>query len=162
MCDLHSDSDDIPSDIEDAARNAVCLLIPEKFKAAYDLVSEKFEKWRKEKKVKHVNEKVLLAYFEDKNLKASTLWTHYSMLRTELSLKKVGLILGIAGACQNDELVNLTVVILRISSATLLEDAGVNIMTIKRHAGWKSTTVAEGYVENSIENKTKIANQVLV
>ncbi|KAJ8964195.1 hypothetical protein NQ317_000514 [Molorchus minor] len=32
----------------------------------------------------------------------------------------------------------------------------------KRHAGWKSTTVAEGYVENSIENKTKIANQVLV
>ncbi|KAJ8969076.1 hypothetical protein NQ317_011678 [Molorchus minor] len=80
MCDLHSDSDDIPSDIEDAARNAVCLLIPEKSKAAYDLVYEKFEKWRKEKKVKHVNEKVLLAYyFEDKNLKASTLWTHYSM-----------------------------------------------------------------------------------
>ncbi|KAJ8974229.1 hypothetical protein NQ317_003917 [Molorchus minor] len=44
---------------------------------------------------------------------------------------------------------------LRRSSATLLADAG-------RHAGWKSTTVAEGYVENSIENKTKIANQVLV
>ncbi|KAJ8963564.1 hypothetical protein NQ317_013269 [Molorchus minor] len=63
-----SDSDDIPSDIEDVARNA---------------------KWRKEKKVKHVNEKVLLAYFENKNLKASTLWTHYSMLRTELSLKKL-------------------------------------------------------------------------
>ncbi|KAJ8967562.1 hypothetical protein NQ317_008725 [Molorchus minor] len=49
---------------------------------------------------------------------------------------------------------------LRRSSATLLADAGVNITTIKRHAGWKSTTVAEGYVENSIENKTKIANQV--
>ncbi|KAJ8959726.1 hypothetical protein NQ317_005984 [Molorchus minor] len=46
--------------------------------------------------------------------------------------------------------------------ATLLADAGVDITTIKRHAGWKSTTVAEGYVENSIENKTKIANQVLV
>ncbi|KAJ8972438.1 hypothetical protein NQ317_016517 [Molorchus minor] len=40
--------------------------------------------------------------------------------------------------------------------------AGVDITTIKRHAGWKLTTVAEGYVENSIENKTKIANQVLV
>ncbi|KAJ8976936.1 hypothetical protein NQ317_015405 [Molorchus minor] len=50
---------------------------------------------------------------------------------------------------------------LRRSSATLLADAGVDITTIKRHAGWKSTTVAEGYVENSIENKTKIANQVL-
>ncbi|KAJ8977469.1 hypothetical protein NQ317_014557 [Molorchus minor] len=47
-------------------------------------------------------------------------------------------------------------------TATLLADAGVDITTIKRHAGWKSTTVAEGYVENSIENKTKIANQVLV
>ncbi|KAJ8967353.1 hypothetical protein NQ317_008719 [Molorchus minor] len=45
---------------------------------------------------------------------------------------------------------------LRRSSATLLADAGVDITTIKRHA------VAEGYVENSIENKTKIANQVLV
>ncbi|KAJ8980654.1 hypothetical protein NQ317_017580 [Molorchus minor] len=51
---------------------------------------------------------------------------------------------------------------LRRSSETLLADAGVDITTIKRHAGWKSTTVAEGYVENSIENKTKIANQVLV
>ncbi|KAJ8973903.1 hypothetical protein NQ317_018858, partial [Molorchus minor] len=51
---------------------------------------------------------------------------------------------------------------LRRSSATLLADAGVDITAIKRHAGWKSTTVAEGYVENSIENKTKIANQVLV
>ncbi|KAJ8976239.1 hypothetical protein NQ317_014218 [Molorchus minor] len=51
---------------------------------------------------------------------------------------------------------------LRRSSATLLADAGVDMTTIKRHAGWKSTTVAEGYVENSIENKTKIANQVLV
>ncbi|KAJ8968777.1 hypothetical protein NQ317_014534, partial [Molorchus minor] len=45
---------------------------------------------------------------------------------------------------------------LRRSSATLLADAGVDITTIKRHA------VAERYVENSIENKTKIANQVLV
>lgn len=89
MCDLHSDSDDIPSDIEEAARNAVCSLIPEKSKAVYDLAYEKFEKWREQKKVKHVNEKVLLAYFEGKkNLKASTLWTQYSMLRTELSLKK--------------------------------------------------------------------------
>ncbi|KAJ8966349.1 hypothetical protein NQ317_012220 [Molorchus minor] len=120
----------------------------------------------------------------------------------EFLMIKVGLILGIAGACRTDELVNLTVddiedvgsslnfaascqeyhgkkssvvasylklpdvacytgYCLRRSSATLLADAGVDITTIKRHAGWKSTTVAEGYVENSIENKTKIANQVL-
>ncbi|KAJ8968462.1 hypothetical protein NQ317_003607 [Molorchus minor] len=78
-------------------------------------------------------------------------------------------------ACRTDELVNLTVDdiedlklpdvacytdgCLRRSSATLLADAGVDITTIKRHAGWKSTTVAGDYVENSIENKTKIANR---
>ncbi|KAJ8972829.1 hypothetical protein NQ317_008862 [Molorchus minor] len=33
---------------------------------------------------------------------------------------------------------------LRRSSATLMADAGVDITTIKRHVGWKSTTVAEG------------------
>ncbi|KAJ8981827.1 hypothetical protein NQ317_003871 [Molorchus minor] len=136
--------------------------------------------------------------------------SHGSLNRDHsLGINRVGLILGIAGACRTDELVNLTVddiedrlflyykagkcssqpvgkntmgkipsVVasylklpdvacytghcLRRSSATLLADAGVDITTIKRHAGWKSTTVAEGYVENSIENKTKIANQVLV
>ncbi|KAJ8985522.1 hypothetical protein NQ317_019905, partial [Molorchus minor] len=205
---------------------------------------------------------VLLAYFSEnaKNYKSSTLWAQYSMVKScsiiyddnidseidrflssaddkEFLMIKVGLILGIAGACRTDELVNLTVddiedvgpslitkiprifvvtdvgnilelfrkylslrpphvkhkrlflyykagkcssqpvgkntmgkipsVVasylklpdvacytghcLRRSSATLLADAGVDITTIKRHAGWKSTTVAEGYVENSIE-----------
>ncbi|KAJ8976882.1 hypothetical protein NQ317_008075 [Molorchus minor] len=51
---------------------------------------------------------------------------------------------------------------LKLPDVACYTDAGVDITTIKRHAGWKSTTVAEGYVENSIENKTKIANQVLV
>ncbi|KAJ8953527.1 hypothetical protein NQ317_002195, partial [Molorchus minor] len=50
---------------------------------------------------------------------------------------------------------------LRRSSATLLADAGANIMTIKHHESWKSTTVAEGYIDNSVQNKTNIANQVL-
>lgn len=50
---------------------------------------------------------------------------------------------------------------LRRSSATLLADAGANITTIKRHGGWRSTAVAESYIENSVENKTIIANQVL-
>ncbi|KAJ8968473.1 hypothetical protein NQ317_009228 [Molorchus minor] len=88
----------------------------------------------------------------------------------EFLMIKVGLILGIAGACRTAELVNLTVddiedpvgkntmgkipsVVasylklpdvacytghcLRRSSATLLADAGVDITTIKRHAGWE-------------------------
>ncbi|KAJ8981000.1 hypothetical protein NQ317_014867 [Molorchus minor] len=49
---------------------------------------------------------------------------------------------------------------LRRSSATLLLTRA-DITTIKRHGGWKSTTVAEGYIDNSVQNKTNIANQVL-
>lgn len=43
----------------------------------------------------------------------------------------------------------------RRTSATLLADSGANMTTIKRHGGWKSSTVAEGYIADSIENKAK-------
>lgn len=263
----------------------------------------------KKKKIKHINEKVLLAYFEvRKTQKASTLWTLYSMLRCELSLKKniditkytslyaflkrqsegyyakksnifskenvnqfiteaedrtflmakVALIIGIAGACRKCELTflrvgnvsdkdshfvvqlpntktkvtrefvitegktegqNLLDIIrkyialrprnvkhdrffvkftngtcgvqpvgintigklpkdiaqflklsnpalytghcFRRSSATLLADSGADILKLKQHGGWKSSSVAEGYVENSIENKKRIASDIL-
>lgn len=48
----------------------------------------------------------------------------------------------------------------RRTSATLLADAGANLTTIKRHGGWKSSKVAEGYIEDSIQNKSKITNQI--
>lgn len=48
----------------------------------------------------------------------------------------------------------------RRTSATLLADSGASISTLKRHGGWKSSTVAEGYVEDSIENKTKITSKI--
>ncbi|KAJ8982331.1 hypothetical protein NQ317_009446 [Molorchus minor] len=247
-------------EIVEAANIAISNLLPTKSRSLYDIAYNRFKKWCAEKNVQVYSENVLLAYFSEnaKNYKSSTLWAQYSMVNAddkEFLMIKVGLILGIAGACRTDELVNLTVddiedvgsslivkipntktkisrifvvtdvgnmlelfrkylylrpphvkhkrlflyykagkcssqpvgkntmgkipsVVasylklpdvacytghcLRRSSATLLADAGVNITTIKRHAGWKSTTVAEGYVENSIENKTKIANQVLV
>ena len=80
---------DLPSDIEEAAESALSTVIPQKSKAKYDLAYDKFEKWCQEKKLKHVNEKVMLAYFEGKkNLKSSTMWTLYSMLRCELALKR--------------------------------------------------------------------------
>ncbi|KAJ8979013.1 hypothetical protein NQ317_012708, partial [Molorchus minor] len=159
-------------EIVEAANIAISNLLPTKSRSLYDIAYNRFKKWCAEKNVHVYSENVLLAYFSE----------------------NVGLILGIAGACRTDELVNLTVddiedpvvkntmgkipsVVasylklpdvacytghcLRRSSATLLADAGVDITTIKRHAGWKSTTVAEGYVENSIQNKNKIANQVL-
>lgn len=33
------------------------------------------------------------------------------------------------------------------TSATLLADSRADILTLKRHGGWKSNQVAEGYIE---------------
>lgn len=49
----------------------------------------------------------------------------------------------------------------RRSSATLLADAGADLTTVKRHGGWKSSTVAEGYIEDSIENKMAVSSKIL-
>jgi hypothetical protein len=46
------------------------------------------------------------------------------------------------------------------SSATLLENAGGDTTLMKRHGGWKSSNVAEGYIENCINNKTVISNKI--
>lgn len=48
----------------------------------------------------------------------------------------------------------------RRTSATLLADSGVDMTQIKRHGGWKSDAVAEGYIENSIQNKNKISCRI--
>lgn len=50
---------------------------------------------------------------------------------------------------------------LRRSSATFLVDAGGDILSLKRHGGWKSTSVAEGYVADSIPNKRRTANNII-
>ncbi|KAJ8982862.1 hypothetical protein NQ317_002269 [Molorchus minor] len=49
----------------------------------------------------------------------------------------------------------------RRTSASLLADSGANLCTIKRHGGWKSSSVAEGYLEDSLENKKRIACHIL-
>ncbi|KAJ8980455.1 hypothetical protein NQ317_007651 [Molorchus minor] len=46
-------------------------------------------------------------------------------------------------------------------SVSLLADSGSNLCTIKRHGGWKSMSVAEGYLEDSLENKKRIACYIL-
>jgi Phage integrase family. len=50
---------------------------------------------------------------------------------------------------------------LRRTSATILVDNGGDITTLKRHGGWKSTSVAEGYIEDSVNNKKQIAMKIL-
>lgn len=49
----------------------------------------------------------------------------------------------------------------RRTSASLLAESGANITEIKKHGGWKSTTVAEGYVDHSIAYKNSIAEKIL-
>lgn len=49
----------------------------------------------------------------------------------------------------------------RRSSASLLVEAGGDILMLKRHGGWKSSTVAEGYIEDSMSSKTEISNKIL-
>lgn len=49
---------------------------------------------------------------------------------------------------------------LRRTSATLLADSGADIQMLKRHGGWRSSTVAEGYVEDSIANKVKTSKRI--
>lgn len=49
----------------------------------------------------------------------------------------------------------------RRSSATLLVNSGADVLGLKRHGGWKSTTVAEGYVAESITNKLDVAKKIL-
>ncbi|XP_045476285.1 uncharacterized protein LOC123681945 [Harmonia axyridis] len=45
---------------------------------------------------------------------------------------------------------------LRRTSATALVNAGANMTTLKRHGGWRSSTVAEGYLADSMGLKTKL------
>jgi hypothetical protein len=50
---------------------------------------------------------------------------------------------------------------LRRSSATLLVNGGGDITALKRHGGWRSNTVAEGYIEESICEKLNTAKKIL-
>jgi integrase len=43
----------------------------------------------------------------------------------------------------------------RRTSASLLANAGADMPVIKRHGAWKSSNVAEGYVDDYLENKKK-------
>lgn len=49
----------------------------------------------------------------------------------------------------------------RRSSATMLVNAGGDLLTLKRHGGWRSSAVAEGYIDDSIENKIQISNKIV-
>ena len=45
--------------------------------------------------------------------------------------------------------------------ATLLADSGADILVLKRHGEWKSISVAENYVGDSLNNEIFVAKQIL-
>lgn len=49
----------------------------------------------------------------------------------------------------------------RVTSATLLVDAGAGLIALKQLGRWESSKVAEAYVQASMGNKRKIANGIL-
>ena len=49
---------------------------------------------------------------------------------------------------------------MRRTGATLLADEGVDLLTLKRFGAWKSDSVAQGYVANSVDGKRKISDKV--
>ncbi|RVE41434.1 hypothetical protein evm_013916 [Chilo suppressalis] len=49
----------------------------------------------------------------------------------------------------------------RRTSATLLAESGADLLSLKRHGGWKSNSVVEGYIEDSIQSKSKICNSIV-
>lgn len=49
----------------------------------------------------------------------------------------------------------------RRSGATMLANSGADLITVKRLGGWKSSSVAESYIEESIGRKIDISNRIL-
>lgn len=49
---------------------------------------------------------------------------------------------------------------MRRTSSTLLVEAGATFETLKMHGKWKSTTVAEGYIAESMASKNRIARMI--
>lgn len=48
----------------------------------------------------------------------------------------------------------------RRTSATLLVNAGGDITMLKRHGGWRSTQVAEGYLDDSVAQKSSVCEKI--
>ncbi|KAB0801953.1 hypothetical protein PPYR_04139, partial [Photinus pyralis] len=86
----NEDDGDVPMDVIKEAEEALKGLVPATSKKLYENEYSKFCKWRSEKSLKIVNEKILLAYFSERSKqgKPSCLWTYYSMLRSMLRVRE--------------------------------------------------------------------------
>ena len=49
---------------------------------------------------------------------------------------------------------------IRRTSASMLVEGGADLLTLKRHGGWKSSAVAEGYIEDSVTRKIDVSKKL--
>lgn len=78
------------SDSESDCEVTTVIKIPEKSRAVYESLYNKFEEWCKKRNVQWIDEPMLLGYFQEMvaTQKPSTAWSHYSMLKATLMEKK--------------------------------------------------------------------------
>lgn len=88
----NDESDEDLTQINEIASQVEKELLPAKSKKKYDLTYAQFCDWMKEKKVKTINQNVILSYFKHlattKNYAPTTMWSKWSMLRTEILLDR--------------------------------------------------------------------------
>ncbi|KAJ8984854.1 hypothetical protein NQ317_013055 [Molorchus minor] len=89
-----SDSSDMslnstPPDIRQEANETYDTLLPSKSKSKYETCYNKFMDWTLVNGIKNISENVLTAYMKKLScdIKPSTLWTTYSMLKTMINIK---------------------------------------------------------------------------
>ena len=79
-----------PEHIRVLAQAAMNDTLPESADT-YQLIYSKFINWKKENKLESFSENVILSYFyhlsTDRNLKPTTMWSYYSMLKSMIKLK---------------------------------------------------------------------------
>lgn len=89
---MYSDSDDemSPPNVTNLAKSEVNKLLPKKSRDRYENVYKKFMIWRQKHNISSFSENVLMAYFDElsNEMKPSSLWSIYSMLRSTLCLKQ--------------------------------------------------------------------------
>lgn len=84
------DMNNTPPDILEQVNVTIQSLLPQKSKEKYEKQYLHFKQWAEEKHIRTYSENVILGYFSllANTLKASTLWSKYSMLRTMLQIKE--------------------------------------------------------------------------
>lgn len=78
-----------PPEIVEQATRAANNLLPVKSAKTYEQFYSQFMNWRIKNKVSSFSENVLIVYFDElsKKLKSTSLWTHYSILKSTLCIK---------------------------------------------------------------------------